>query len=158
LGGNRFGGAMITLPTGTDDPAARLERIRELVVDARASADAGIVDSLTAVLYRLPAWLIAAVPLMDKVDVQVSNFPGLVEQRYLGGAEIVRTYGFGPHPGTPMMIVMISHAGTCCIGVNADAAAVADVPALVRHLEQARDEVLALARPTPARSHRQPAR
>ena len=35
-------------------------------------------------------------------------------------------YPFGPLPGCAAMITLISHDGTCCIGINTDTAAVTD--------------------------------
>ncbi len=35
-------------------------------------------------------------------------------------------YPFGPLPGCGPMITLLSHDGTCCIGMNTDTLAVAD--------------------------------
>jgi diacylglycerol O-acyltransferase / wax synthase len=152
-GGNRFSGAMICAPADLADPASRIARIHAQVLSARDLGAAELVAAFTAVAYRLPSWLVAAVPLMDKVDAQVSNFPGLPYRHYLAGAEVLRSYGFESHPGTPMMIVLMSHAGTCCVSVNVDAAAVTEMPVLMKDLREAVNDVLALAGgATPART------
>jgi hypothetical protein len=44
------------------------------------------------------------------------------------------------------MITLLSHEDLCCIGVNVDAAAVADPAGLVEDLQAGLDEVLVLAR------------
>ena len=59
-------------------------------------------------------------------DVQASNVPGVAHPVYIAGARITRMYPFGPLPGCAAMLTLISHDGTCCIGVNTDPAAVAD--------------------------------
>ena len=43
------------------------------------------------------------------------------------------------------MVTMISHDGLCCIGVNADPAAIPDTERFVACLRDGFDEVLALA-------------
>ena len=59
-------------------------------------------------------------------------------------------YPFGPLPGCAAMITLISHAGTCCIGINTDAAAITD-PALFRTcITQGISEILALRLAAPA--------
>ena len=66
-------------------------------------------------------------------------------------------YPFGPLPGCAAMITLISHDGTCCIGINTDAAAITD-PALFRIcLGEGIDEILAL-RPAPRPATPGPAR
>ncbi len=59
-------------------------------------------------------------------DMSASNVPGLPYQTYLAGAKVERLYPFGPLPGVAVMAAMVSHAGTCCFGLNIDGAAVAD--------------------------------
>jgi hypothetical protein len=43
------------------------------------------------------------------------------------------------------MATLLSYAGTCCIGVNMDAAAVSEPEVLMGCLHEGMDEVLALA-------------
>jgi diacylglycerol O-acyltransferase / wax synthase len=143
LGGNRFGGATISAPT-VADTTSRITEIREQVLRARDALGPDIIGPLSAVFYQFPSWVIASLPLMANIDAQVSNIPGLPYRHYIAGAEVVRAYAFGPHPGTPMMIVLISHAGTCCLGVNADAAAISDMPLFMTSLSAAVNDVVAL--------------
>ena len=55
-------------------------------------------------------------------------------------------YPFGPLPGCAAMITLLSHDGTCCIGVNVDPAAVTEPAVLVDCLRAGLDEVVALGR------------
>jgi hypothetical protein len=43
------------------------------------------------------------------------------------------------------MVTLVSHDGTCCVGVNADARAIPDTTQFVDCLRSGFDEVLALA-------------
>ena len=53
-------------------------------------------------------------------------------------------YPFGPLPGCAAMVTLISHDGTCCIGVNIDPAAVTRPALLVEGLRAGLAEVMAL--------------
>ena len=48
--------------------------------------------------------------------------------------------------GAAVNFTLISHCGTCCVGVNSDSVAVPDQELLVEHFEAAIAEVLDLAR------------
>jgi hypothetical protein len=63
----------------------------------------------------------------------------------MAGARVDRLYPFGPLPGVAVMAAMVSHVGTCCIGLTIDAAAVADVDVFMTNMRAGLDEVLALA-------------
>ena len=77
-------------------------------------------------------------------DVQASNVPGVPHPVYIAGARITRMYPFGPLPGCAAMITLISHDGTCCIGINTDPAAVTEPDVLVEGLRAGLAEVTAL--------------
>ena len=146
-GGNRFTGARFDAPMGEPDPAARVRAVREFVLTARAETAAGVVTAAGAPLLAwLPASVIGAVSgrLTSANDVQVSNVAGIPHDVYVAGARITHMYPFGPLPGCAAMITLISHAGTCCIGINVDPAAVREPATLVECLRAGLDEVLAL--------------
>jgi hypothetical protein len=85
-----------------------------------------------------------------KLDLQASNVAGLPYSAYIAGARIERMLPFGPLPGCAVMATLLSYAGTCCIGLNTDPAAVTDPEAFVRCLREGVDEVRALAAPASA--------
>lgn len=60
-------------------------------------------------------------------DLQASNVPGIREDVYVAGAKVLRSYPFGPLPGCAVMVAMVTHGETCCVGVNADPAAVVNL-------------------------------
>ena len=78
-------------------------------------------------------------------DVQASNLRGYPEAPYIAGAKIEKTYWFGPLPGVAMMVVLMSQAGTCFVGVHYDTASVSDGELFARCLQEGFDEVLAAA-------------
>jgi uncharacterized protein DUF1298 len=79
-------------------------------------------------------------------DVQASNVPGVAHPVYIAGARITRVYPFGPLPGCAAMLTLISHDGTCCIGINTDPAAVTRPDVLLDGLRDGLAEVVALSR------------
>lgn len=147
-GGNRFTGARLPGPLAERDPAARIQAVRDFVLQARASASVDAVGLAGPVLAWLPAPVLGALSgrLTAANDVQASNLPGVAHPVYIAGSRITRMYPFGPLPGCAAMITLISHDGTCCIGINVDPAAVTHPAALVEGLRAGLDEVTALAR------------
>jgi WS/DGAT/MGAT family acyltransferase len=146
VGGNRFAGARLAAPVGELDPVERMRTIRAIVraaVDEPAMNAAKVVAPL---LSKLPNSLLGALSSTAAgTDVQASNIVGYSESLYIAGAEINKMYWFGPLPGVAMMVVLISEAGTCYVGVHYDTASVTDTDLFARCLREGFDEVLAVA-------------
>lgn len=147
LGGNRFAGAYVAGPAGEPDPAARIAQVRRRVLRARREPAIDFLGSTAPVASRLPASLLASLSLRfaSAIDLQASNIPGMRRQAYIAGARIERMFVFGPVPGSAIMATLLSHDGTCCIGVVTDQEAVPDPDVLQDCFAQGFDEVLALA-------------
>jgi hypothetical protein len=64
----------------------------------------------------------------------------------MAGARVERAYPFGPLPGVAVMAAMVSHVGTCCVGLNMDGSVVRDPDVLVDSMRAGFEEVLMLAR------------
>jgi hypothetical protein len=150
-GGNRFAAARFAAPVAEPDPRERMQQVREFVITARAEPAINAATLLSPALSHLPGSLVARIlaSLTSRNDAQVSNVPGIPYPVYMAGARITRMYPFGPLPGCAAMITLISHDGTCCIGINMDAAAITDPALFQRSLSKGIDEVLALSS-TPA--------
>ncbi|MGH7750037.1 MAG: WS/DGAT domain-containing protein, partial [Candidatus Dormibacteria bacterium] len=148
MGGNRFAAARFAAPAQERDPAERIRQVHDLVLAARSEPAIDALGFIAPALAAVPAPLLAEVQLRQTrtLDLQVTNIPGLAHPVYLAGARVERMYPFGPLPGCAVMAALLSHAGTCCIGINCDAAAVTDMGAFMDCLRQGLDEVLALGR------------
>jgi HAD superfamily hydrolase (TIGR01490 family) len=146
-GGNQFTGARFDGSLLQDDPVERIRSVRQFVLGARAGTGNDAAAVLAPALAWIPAPVLGALSgrMTAANDVQASNVPGIAHAAYIAGARIERMYPFGPLPGCGAMITMISHDGTCCIGLNLDTAAVTEPAVLVRGLESALAEVTALA-------------
>ena len=85
-----------------------------------------------------------------KLDLQASNVAGIPYTVYMAGREDRAPVPVRARcPGCAVMATLVSHDGTCCIGINCDAAAVTDPELFFECLQEGLDEVLALgARPS----------
>jgi WS/DGAT/MGAT family acyltransferase len=147
MGGNRFAGARFSGPVGEADPVERIQQVRAFVLNARAEPAVDALNRVSSALIRLPTpVMIRLATAAGTVDLQASNIPGVAHPIYLAGARVTHMYPFGPLPGCAAMAGFVSHGDTCCIGVNTDAAAIAEQAVLADCLTEGFDEVLALAR------------
>ena len=145
-GGNRFAGARFAGPAGETEPARRVQQVHDLVKAARAEPALDMFRTFAPVFARLPSAALGSLrALAMSHDVQVSNIPGYPSPVYLAGQAVLRTYAFGPVPGVAAMIVLVSHVGTCYVGVNVDPDAVRDPELFDACLQDGFAEVLALA-------------
>jgi WS/DGAT/MGAT family acyltransferase len=147
MGGNRFAGVRFAGPAGVEDPVERIQAIHEFVLDARDEPAIDALGLAAPLLNRLPISMVARwyAGQTANLDLQASNVAGLPWEAYIAGAKIERMLPFGPVPGCALMATLLSYAGTCCIGVNMDAAAVSEPEVLMGCLHEGMDEVLALA-------------
>ncbi|TQS43282.1 wax ester/triacylglycerol synthase domain-containing protein [Cryptosporangium phraense] len=148
MGGNRFGVARFAAPVGVADPADRIRRVRELVLEARDEPAADVLSMAAPALSRLPVaavarWYLAQTAL---IDLQASNVAGITVPVYMAGARIDRMFPFAPAPGCGVMATLVSHTGVCCIGVTIDTAAVTSPDLFLECLSEGLDEVLRLGR------------
>jgi WS/DGAT/MGAT family acyltransferase len=146
LGGNHFTPARVMMPTRAENPVQRIEEASARTKRLRAEPAVAMTEQLATVLNLLPRR--AATALMGSMfkgaDLVTSNVPGAPFPLYLGGAEIEKIYAFGPLSGTSTNVTLLSHSGTCCVGVNVDTAAIPDPEVLIASLRQSFGEVLSL--------------
>jgi diacylglycerol O-acyltransferase / wax synthase len=149
-GGNQWGAVSIALPMAEPDPKARMLAIGRTLREARNSPALGALRAASTLMSRTPSALISAFSdAVPRADLQASNVPGWPTDSYLCGAKVERFLGFGPLPGAAMMVVLLSNAGACVIGVNYDPAAVTRPDLFQSCLEDAIAEVVALGPPPP---------
>ena len=147
MGGNKFAGAMLSAPIGIVDPAERVAALRGAILAQLAEPALDSFSVLTPLVNRLPSAVGAAVMGLGAVtDLSASNMPGLPYDVYMAGARVERVFPFGPLPGVAMMAAMVSHVGTCCIGLTIDGTGVKDIDVLMESMQEGLEEVLAIAR------------
>jgi diacylglycerol O-acyltransferase len=146
LGGNHFTPARFLVPLQIADPAQRMRALGQLSRTVRDEPAVALTDTLAMVLNQLPTPVTTTFfgAMLKGSDFVTSNVPGSPFPLYVAGAELERLYPFGPLSGTAANITLLSHCGTCCIGVNTDAVAVPDTDDFVKSIEGGFGEVLAL--------------
>ncbi|MFC5063462.1 wax ester/triacylglycerol synthase domain-containing protein [Actinomycetospora atypica] len=149
LGGNHWAGLRFAAPLRETDPAARIRLVRDVVADLRRERVMDGLGLIAPLLASLPPVLLARVQggATRRNDLQASNIPGLSRPAFIAGAQIERSYAFGPLPGGAVMVALMSNRDTCCIGATVDPAAVTEPDVFAACLDEAFAEVLALGRP-----------
>lgn len=146
-GGNRFVPARFTLPVDDPDPAVRAKLAGAVSRRWRREPAVPLSSLLASGLDRLPTPVLVKVfgSLLRTNDIDAVDVPGPDETAFLGGARVDRLWGFAPPMGAALSVTLLSYAGTCCIGLASDPAAVSDPALLHGCLEHSIGEVVALA-------------
>jgi diacylglycerol O-acyltransferase / wax synthase len=131
-----------------DDPAVRMRAVGDLARGWRREPAVGLTDVMADVLSHLPAGVATSIfgSMLKGMDFVATNIPGPRETRWLAGAEVVGLHGFGPTSGSAVSFAMLSHVGTCSVGVNVDTTAIADPEVLLECLSEGFDEVVEVGR------------
>lgn len=145
-GSNRFTPARFTVPVADLDPSEQIGRIGVLTRAWRNEPALPLSDAIAGALNLLPVAASTAIfgSMLKAIDLVATNVPGLDHRAWFAGAEVLRVYPFAPPSGAAFSIALLSHGDRCCIGVNADADAVADPEAMVDCLRAAFDRVIAI--------------
>jgi diacylglycerol O-acyltransferase len=146
--GNRVGMSNISLPVGETSARRRfaqiVEQTRTAKRDRRGALYPVLVRGLTLMPGSLFAWL--APIAFGRVNLVCTNIPGIDERRYMAGAEITAIYPFAsPVEGTPLVVALLSYAGTMHVGIDTDPDAIPDPRPLSAAFHAALDELEALA-------------
>lgn len=153
VGGNRVTMVRFTVPVSEPDPQARIAEMQRLVREWRQAPSNAMTQGIAFGLNLVPRRYIGE--MFKHVDFIASNVPGLDVPVYVAGARVTGYYPFGPTLGSACNITLMSYAGTCFVGVNADTAAVPDLELLVGCLRAEFVEVMRTAqdagRPGPRR-------
>ena len=143
IGGNRITLIRFAVPVADPDPASRIHELGRLCRAARHERSLQLTDSIAATLNLLPPAVVGG--MLKHVDFVASDVAGFTFPVYLAGARVERNVAFGPTTGTAANFTLLSHDGTCCVGINIDTAAVPDPDVLVECMREGFEEVLALA-------------
>lgn len=148
LGGNHFTPARFLVPLTVKDPARRIVELGRIARAIRDEPAVALTDALAGVLNQLPTTVTTAVfgSMLKGADFVTSNVPGAPFPIYAAGAELQRMYAFGPLSGTAANVTLLSHCGTCCIGINVDGVAIPDLDVLVTCLDESFADVIGVGR------------
>jgi WS/DGAT/MGAT family acyltransferase len=141
--GNRITLQRVTLPVAEPDPSVRMRATQRVIEAARSEPSLGVTDVIAGALNVLPAGYVGGV--LKHVDFLASDVTGSPVPLYLAGAEVSGFFAFGPTIGAALNATLISHHGTCDVGVNMDTAAIPDPEVMGECLDQGFAEVVALS-------------
>jgi len=147
LGGNHFTPARFLVPIDIANPVDRILEIQRRSRWIQNEPAVRLTDPLAGILNLLPTSVTTALfgAMLKGGDFVTSNVPGAPFPLYMAGVELERMYAFAPLSGTAANVTLLSHCGTCCIGINVDSVAVPDVEAFTKSIEAGFAEVLTLA-------------
>jgi WS/DGAT/MGAT family acyltransferase len=151
--GNRVTATNVALPVAEPDPFARLERIRAQTTGVRANRNGSSYGVLMQALPFIPSALVRLIAgsAAGRVHLICSNVAGPPAAHFLAGAKVEGVYPFAPILlGIPLSIAVLSYAGTVCIGIDSDPAAIADPDRLAGFVG---DEIAALEREVALPAH-----
>jgi diacylglycerol O-acyltransferase len=131
-GANAFTLARFLVPTSPMPIAERFRMIEDSARAARGGNGASL-DTLAAVAAALPTALITRLARQQAqtVDFATSNVRGSPIPMYFAGAQLLENYPIGPLAGVAFNLTLLSYNHSLDMGVNVDAAAVAE-PALLQ--------------------------
>lgn len=154
-GGNHITIMRFAVPVGSLTVEERITSLRQVVDGVRHEKSIEHTGTIAGFLNLMPKGVIGAI--MKGVDFLASNVPGVPTSMWLEGQRVVRFFPFGPTAGSAVNVTLMSYNGTCCIGVNSDAAAIPDPDVLLDCLRAGFAEVCAAAaspaekKPAPAK-------
>lgn len=143
-GGNKAVILRFPVPIGVVDPAERMRQLHDIVQAQRNEPAVPHTNEIAAALNTLPTSVIGS--MLKHVDFLASNVPGLRVPVYLAGAEVLRTFPFGPTIGGATNITLMSYRDTCCLGVTTDTVAIPDAGLFHACLLDGFGEIVALGR------------
>jgi diacylglycerol O-acyltransferase / wax synthase len=137
-GGNAFSLVRMLVPTGEMPIAERFRAIQEASVAARGQSSVAGLDTLAAIASTLPTSLVTRLARQQAqtIDFATSNVKGSPIPMYVAGAQLLENYPVGPLGGVAYNLTLLSYLGSLDMGVNIDAAAVAEPERLARCLKR----------------------
>ncbi len=143
--GNRVNGVRTAIPIGADDPGAAMTTYHRLIEDLKDAANLPLAAALgTAINAFGPVVNLVFGLIMKHDDFVLSNVNAGPLAFYLAGAKVVSVFPFGPTVGTAANITLVGYHQKAFIGIAVDAAAVADLGALVACIREGLGAVIAL--------------
>lgn len=145
-GGNAFSLARLLVPTAEMTITERFTAIRDLADGARSTGTSATLDALASLAGTLPTSVITRLARQQAqtVDFATSNVRGAPFPLYVAGARLLQNYPLGPLGGVAFNLTLLSYDHSLDMGVNIDAAAVAEPELLQRCLQDAFREFAAV--------------
>lgn len=143
MGGNRITLMRFDVPVGIVDPTERIRQIHDRTRRVRHERSVPYTQWIAGALNMMPRWYIGSI--LRHVDFLCSDVPGFPVPVFLGGAKVLKQYGFGPTVGAAVNVTLLTYAEACALGIDVDTGAIPDYDVFSDCLAAGFDEVLALA-------------
>ena len=105
--GNQVRGGSLVIPVSTDDPAKCMAICHEVVAVLREDVGQPLSSAVGTVMGAMGPFVSPFMgAMMKNCDFAAVNVPGFNVPLYLGAAEMVAMYGFGPSMGTAVNIAL----------------------------------------------------
>ncbi len=146
--GNHVSSWILPLPIAEKDPLTRLAKIREETAQLKRSDAAAGIETLLALADWLPPRVLASAVgfAAGPANMIVTNVQGPSFPLYMVGAKLLGMYPVVPLlPRTGLGVALFSYDGRLCWGFAADQDLVPDLPAFVRAVRDAFEELRSAA-------------
>jgi diacylglycerol O-acyltransferase / wax synthase len=154
---NRVSAVFARLPVGIEDPAERLDAIREQMDGLKSSKQAVAGDALTQLSGFAPPMLLALGSRLAtrsarlNMDTATTNVPGPQHPLRTLHRTLLESYPYVPIVGTIRIVVAIfSYDGTLYFGVTGDRDHASDIDVLTAGIEADLEGLLGRAAPAAA--------
>jgi diacylglycerol O-acyltransferase len=147
LGGNRITLTRMVLPADVATAAVRIRTIRDVVQRWRHEPALAHTQGIAFGLNLVPRAYLGGI--FKRMEMLASDVPGVPRQVWMAGARVIGYYAFGPTIGAAVNATLMSYAGVCNIGINIDTGAIDDPDLWLACLNDAFQDVLALASAPP---------
>jgi WS/DGAT/MGAT family acyltransferase len=145
--GNHILGGNFVMPVSATGPIENISAYHTLMKDLRDDVRQPLSKASSTVISSLGPLVSDYVgAAMRSSDVLMSNIPGVDIPIWIGGAEVLNLYGFGPTMGTALNATMVTYNKTAHIGLNADVSAVTDLGLMAECVREG-FELIEAARP-----------
>ncbi|MFI5394548.1 MAG: wax ester/triacylglycerol synthase domain-containing protein [Candidatus Binatia bacterium] len=138
--GNVATGILVPLPIRLADPLATYQEIHKRMeakkADPLSTASPMLADLLSLLPHALVTWM--AETSFGRVDLIITNVPGILVPRYLAGAEIKAAYPFAPVAmKSPVSVALYGYRDRLFVGLNSDDKLMPDIDAFKGMIQEA---------------------
>lgn len=146
-GANAFSLVRMLVPTGEMSIDERFRAIHEATDSAVRASSSASLDKLAALAALLPTSVVTRLARQQAqtIDFATSNVKGAPVPMFVAGAQLIANYPLGPLSGVAFNLTLLSYLGRLDMGINIDAAAVAEPERLRQLVTDAVADFTALA-------------
>lgn len=145
-GANAFAPIRIAVPVDLGNPRDAVLSTHTVLNSVRTEPVLEALGSIAGAASALPTSALVSITRQQtrSIDFATSNLRGAPNALFMAGTRMDRNIPLGPRANAPLNVTVMSYAGALEHGIHSDPAAVTDPELLVRHIDSAWAELLAL--------------